>query len=210
MHYGKQDEYRSERREVTISLTLLTSRRLNLTPMARAKVDAAALQQFLDAGHNQADAARHFGVSEAAVSQRVKQLRIATSKVVALERAADVVNHQLTAAQRLQHVQRVILGELTWAEQQAKQPGADRAALSDVIVKLSAEVRSQLRLEHDISRTLIDLRVVREFQRTVFDAISEESPETAQRIVAKLKEQQALRRSAELPTLDGGGGFDVA
>jgi hypothetical protein len=77
-------------------------------------------------------------------------------------------------------------------------------------VKLSAEVRSQLRLEHDISRTLIDLRVVREFQRTVFDAISEESPETARRIVAKLKEQQALRRSAELPTLDGGGGFDVA
>jgi len=178
--------------------------------MARAKVDAAALQQFLDAGHNQADAARHFGVSEAAVSQRVKQLRIATSKVVALERAAQVVDQKLTAAQLLQHVQRVILDELTWAEQQAKQPGADRAALSDVIVKLSAEVRSQLRLEHDISRTLIDLRVVREFQRTVFDAISEESPETARRIVAKLKEQQALRRSAELPTLDGGGGFDVA
>jgi DNA-binding transcriptional regulator YdaS (Cro superfamily) len=127
MHYGKQDEYRSERREVTISLTVLTSRRLNLTPMARAKVDAAALQQFLDAGHNQADAARHFGVSEAAVSQRVKQLRIATSKVVALERAAQVVDQKLTAAQRLQHVQRVILDELTWAEQQAKQPGADRA-----------------------------------------------------------------------------------
>jgi DNA-binding transcriptional regulator YdaS (Cro superfamily) len=178
--------------------------------MARAKVDPAALQQFLDAGHSQADAAKHFGVTEAAISQRAKQARIATSKVVALERAAQVVDQKLTAAQRLQHVQRVILDELTWAEQQAKQPGADRAALSDVIVKLSAEVRSQLRLEHDISRTLIDLRVVREFQRTVFDAISEESPETARRIVAKLKEQQALRRSAELPTLDGGGSFDVA
>jgi DNA-binding transcriptional regulator YdaS (Cro superfamily) len=159
---------------------------------------------------SQADAAKFFGVSEAAISQRVKQAKIVTSKVVALERAAQVVDQKLTAAQRLQHVQRVILDQLEWAEQQAKQPGADRAALSDVIVKLSAEVRSQLRLEHDISRTLIDLRVVREFQRTVFETIQEESPEAAHRIITRLKAQQALRRSAELPTLDGGGGFGVA
>ena len=57
-------------------------------------------------------------------------------------------------------------------------------------------------------RALIDLRDVREFQRTVFEVISEESPEAARRIVARLKERQALRRSVELPTLDGGGGFD--
>jgi predicted transcriptional regulator len=178
--------------------------------MPRVKVDTTALQEFLDAGHSQADAALHFGVSQAAISQRVKQARIATSKVVALERAAQVVDQKLTAAQRLQHVQRVILDELTWAEQQAKQPGVDRAALSDVIVKLSGEVRAQLRLKHDISRALIDLRVVREFQRTVFETIQEESPEAAHRIIARLKAQQALRRSAELPTLDGGGGFGVA
>jgi hypothetical protein len=83
-----------------------------------------------------------------------------------------------------------------------------------VLVRLSAEVRAQLRLEHDISRTLIDLRVVREFQRTVFEVISDESPDTARRIVARLKERQALRRSVDLPTLDGAsafdGGFDVA
>jgi predicted transcriptional regulator len=51
--------------------------------MARVKVDVSALQQFLDAGHSQADAALHFGVSQAAISQRVKQARISTSKVVA-------------------------------------------------------------------------------------------------------------------------------
>jgi DNA-binding transcriptional regulator YdaS (Cro superfamily) len=177
--------------------------------MARPRLNPAVLQRFLDDGHSQADAAKHFGVSEAAISQRVKKARIATSKVVALERAAEVVDQKLTAAQRLQHVQRVILDQLNWAETQAKQPGADRVALSDVIVRLSAEVRSQLRLEHDVSRTLIDLRVVREFQKTVFEVISQESPEAARRIVARLKEQQALRRSAELPSLDGGG-FDVA
>ena len=54
----------------------------------------------------------------------------------------------------------------------------------------------------------IDLRVVREFQRTVFEVISDESPEAARRIVARLKERQALRRSVDLPTLDGSGGFE--
>ena len=178
--------------------------------MARAKVDPVALQQFLDEGHSKVDAARHFGVTEAAISQRVKQGRMATSKVVAMERAAQVVENNLTAAQRLQHIEGVILAELTWAENQAQQPGADRAALSDTIVKLSAEVRAQLRLEHDISRTLVDMQVVREFQRTVFAVISEESPDTARRIVTRLKEQRALRRSVDLPGLDGRGGLDVA
>lgn len=178
--------------------------------MAKVKVDPDALQRFLEAGHSQVDAAKHFGVSEAAISQRVRQLRIGTSKVVALERAARVVDQKLDATERLQRVQRVILDQLAWAEQQAKEPGADRTALADVLVKLSAEVRAQVRLEHDISRTLIDMHVVREFQRTVFGVISEESPEAGRRILARLKEQQALRRSVELPTLDGRGRFDLS
>jgi hypothetical protein len=43
----------------------------------------------------------------------------------------------------------------------------------------------------------------------VFEAISEESSETARRIVAKLKAQRALRHIVDLPTLDNTGGFDV-
>ena len=178
--------------------------------MAKMKVHPVALQQFLDAGHSQADAAKHFGVSAAAISQRVAQARIATSKIVAMERAAQVVEQKLTAAQRLHHAQQVILEQLLWAEQQTAQPGVDRAALCDTIVKLSAEVRSQLRLEHDVTRTLIDLKVVKSFQRVVFQAIHEESPEVAQRILAKLKALGALRASVDLPSLDDGGGFDVA
>ena len=121
-----------------------------------------------------------------------------------------MVDQKITATERLQHVQRVILDQLRWAEQQTQQPDADRAALSDVIVKLSGEVRAQLRLEHDVTRTLIDLRVVREFQHAVIAVIGEESPEVARRIVGRLKERRALRASGSLPALDGHGGFDVA
>jgi len=172
--------------------------------MATPKVSDADLRGYLDAGHSQAEAARHFEVSEPAIHQRLKRMRRLTSHVVALEKAGEVVDEKLTASARLERVQHVIDEELTWAVTQARQPGADRGALQDAILRLVGEVRHQLGLQLDISRTLVDLRVVKEFQETVLDAIREESPETARRIVAHLKERRALRPSADLPSLAGG------
>jgi hypothetical protein len=76
------------------------------------------------AGHSQADAARHFGVSEAAIHQRLKRLRQLTSRVVALEKAGDVVAEKLTASARLERVQRVIDEELAWAVRKFAGPSA--------------------------------------------------------------------------------------
>ena len=109
----------------------------------------------------------------------------------------------LDATARLQHVQEVIDEELRCAVDRAKEPGADRVKLQDTILKLAAEVRQQLGLQLNISRTLIDLKVVREFQHAVVEVISEESPDVARRVVARLKEPRALRASGTLPARDG-------
>jgi DNA-binding transcriptional regulator YdaS (Cro superfamily) len=177
--------------------------------MAATKVLDAELKAYLEAGHSQAAAARHFGVSEPAIHQRLKRMRQLTSRLVALERANDVVDDKLSATARLERVQRVIDEELGWAVQEARREGGDRAALADVILKLAGEVRQQLGLQLAISRTLVDLRVVKEFHETVVEAIREESPETARRILARLKERRALRPSVELPTLTGGADAPV-
>jgi transposase len=173
--------------------------------MARAKVTDADLRAYLDAGHSQAEAARHFGVSEAAIHQRLRRLRHLTSRIVTLEKAGEIVEEKLGASARLERVQQVIDEELAWAVTKARQEDANRAGLVDVILKLAGEVRQQLGLQLAISRTLVDLRVVKEFQETVIEAIREESPDTARRIVTRLKERRALRPSVELPTLHGGG-----
>jgi hypothetical protein len=171
--------------------------------MAHTKVSDVDLRCYLDVGHSQADAARHFGVSEPAIHQRLKRLRGLTSHVVALEQAGQVVEEKLSATARLERVQQVIDGELAWAVGQARQPGADRAALADVILKLAGEVRQQLGLQLAISRTLVDLHVMREFQETVIEIIQAEAPETARRLVARLKERRALRPSTDLiPALE--------
>ena len=164
----------------------------------------AALRAYLDAGHSQASAARHFGVSEAAIHQRLKRMKRLTSQVIALEQAGAVVDEKLSATARLERVQQVIDEELRWATEEARREGADRSALQDVILKLAGEVRQQLGLQLMITRTLVDLRVVKEFQETVVEAIREESPEVAQRIVARLKARRALRPTADLRTLSGG------
>jgi hypothetical protein len=171
--------------------------------MGLTKVPVEDLRRFLEAGHTQADAARHFGVSPPAIHQRLKRMRALTSRVVALEHAATVVNEKLSAADRLERVQRVIDTELAWAIAQANQPGADRAALQDVILRLVGEVRQQLALQLSISRALVDLRVVKEFQETVIECIGEESPAVSRRILERLKAARARRATAHLPTLDG-------
>jgi transposase-like protein len=178
--------------------------------MAATKVSDDALRAYLEIGHSQADAARHFGVSQPAIYQRLKRMRHLTSRVVALERAKDVVDEKLSATARLERVQQVIDEELGWAVQEARREGGDRAALADVILKLAGEVRQQLGLQLAISRTLVDLRVVKEFHETVVEAIREESPETARRIGARLKERRALRPSVDLPTLTGGADGDLS
>ena len=122
----------------------------------------------------------------------------------------DVVEEKLSATARLERVQQVIDQELAWAVQEARRPGGDRGALADVILKLAGEVRQQLGLQLAISRTLVDLRIVKEFQESVIEAIRDESPETARRIVARLKERRALRPSVELPSLTGGLNGDMA
>jgi DNA-binding Lrp family transcriptional regulator len=155
--------------------------------MAPPKFSDADLRAFLDAGQSQAEAARRFGVSEPAIHQRLKRMRALTSQVVALEKAGQVVEEKLTATSRLERVQQVIDEELRWAVQQTRQEGAERSALADVILKLAGEVRQQLGLRLAISRTLVDLRVVKEFQDTVVEIIREESPEAARRIIDSLQ-----------------------
>jgi hypothetical protein len=127
-----------------------------------------------------------------------------------LEQAGQVMeSKQASATARLEQVQQVIDGELSWAVGEARREGADRAALSDVILKLAGEVRQQLGLQLQITRTLIDLREFREFRQTIIDVLSHESPATGQRLIATLKARQALRQSIDLlPPLDDQGGSD--
>jgi hypothetical protein len=171
--------------------------------MSHRKLTDDQLNTFLAAGGSQAEAARHFGVSEAAIYQRLKRQNGRTARVMALEHAGTVVDQQLDGAARLAKIQGVVDQQLDWALAEARRPGADRASLTDVVLRLVAEVRAQLGLQLQITKSLIDLKLVRAFQETVVAEIRAEAPATAQRIVDRLKERRSLRSSVDLPGLTG-------
>src|SRR4029453_10000100 len=89
---------------------------------------------------------RPFNVSEPAIHQRLKRMRHLTTRVIALERANDIVEEKLSATARLERVQQVIDEELAFAVQEARREGGDRAALADGILKLAGEGRQHPRL----------------------------------------------------------------
>ena len=79
----------------------------------RGKIDDQTLYHLLvEKGYNQRQAADHFGVTEAAISKRVKALQLNLSRHVRLERASDVANHGLDVVNQLKQINKVVLGEL--------------------------------------------------------------------------------------------------
>ena len=155
--------------------------------MALEKVSDDTLRAYLEAGHSQADAARYFGVSEPAIHQRLKRMRHLTSRVVALERAHDVVEEKLSATARLERVQQVIDEELNWAVQEARREGGDRGALADVILKLAGSPPAARPAAVDLPHA-VDLRSLGITRR--WSRIRESRPDTARRNIARLKERR--------------------
>ena len=135
------------------------------------------------------------------VYQRLRRQATATP-VSSRSNTPGTVVGQLDGSQRLAKVQAAIDGELDWHSRR-RRAGADRASLVDVVLKLTGEVRAQLGLQLQISKALVDVKLIREFQETVVEVIREESPEVARAIIAKLKERRSLRASCDLPGLTG-------
>ncbi len=164
------------------------------------KIDDQVLYRMLvEEGQTQSKVAAYFGVSEAAVSKRVKALNFHLNRHVGLERAKEVADHGLNVVDQLQGINDVIQEELIWATEEARKPGADRKALEQTIIDLTGEVRKQLRFQLEVLRSLYDMRGVAEFQKEVLDAIKEVSPETRDAIVKRLIERRALRSALGLP-----------
>jgi transposase-like protein len=167
---------------------------------ARGRINDQALFRFLVEGrHSQAEAARHFGVTEAAVSKRVKKLRLNMARHVGLERARDVADRGLDVVAELHRLNREISSELDWALSEARRPDGDRKGLQAVVVDLAGEVRKQLSLQLDILRALTDVRAIADFQKEVLDAIGEVAPDTRATIIERLVARRALRSALHGP-----------
>ena len=157
--------------------------------MGNGKIDKIKLSQMLRSGKSGKDCAKFFSVTEGAISQARKELKISVIKNVALETAHQVVDKNLNAVDQLLNINRKANTLLEVAI---------RAKDHDTTLKAMREIRGQLELQLEIFKTLYDLEAVAEFQREVLTAIDEADRDVRDRIVQRLKENKALRGSVSI------------
>lgn len=157
--------------------------------MPKPKIDRVKLNQMLSSGKSQKKAAQFFDVTEGAISKAKKELSIAVVKNVSLENAHRVVDKNLNAVDQLQKINdqaNKIINDLSESSDRA-----DR----ELILKACREVQNQLRLQLEIFQTLYDMKAVQSFQNEVLTAIGEVEPDVRNRIIQRLNEKHAIRRS---------------
>ena len=200
----------------------------NLTSFRRTlasvftKMSKVKLSQMLQSGKSQRQCAKVFGVTEGAISQVKKELKVNVVKSVALENAHRVVTKNLNTVEQLQKINdnanelldllmrwnrgdEEALQVLESQVRKVKIRGSEEEITAyrfkdprELALKAMAEIRGQLKLQLDIFQTLYDLTAVAEFQKEVLHAIGEADPETRKRIISALQARRAIRSTLEL------------
>ncbi len=162
--------------------------------------DAKLFSLLVERRLSQAEAARLFGVSEAAVSKRVRLLGLNRHRRSAGVAHIDAATDQgLDLVGQLRRLNEQINAELEWALAEARTPGGNRKDLQDTIVRLASEVRKQLAFALDVLQALHDMDEVKRFKEEVLDVIGRVAPEARAEIVRGLAARRALRGAVSLP-----------
>jgi hypothetical protein len=187
--------------------------------MTNGKLNDRKLLMLVDEGASQSEAARKFGVTKQAISQRLRELRGRTTRTVVCKKLSEVADHKIDTLQQLSkvnrhandmldllirwqsgdpealrilesQVRRVVHGEGDQTEEIVQVKMKDPRELA---LRCMAEIREQLLLQTKIFETLYSLKAAEEFQNEMLTAIGEVAPDVRRRIINKLNERRALR-----------------
>jgi uncharacterized protein YpbB len=165
------------------------------------KIDPVLLRELLAKEVPQTDIAKRFGVSDGAITHAKKQLQRQMTRVVALEKAGEVVQHDLDLIQELKNLNRVLNQQLDDALQRVNTTGkaVEKAAVQKIIVDLAGELRKQIDTAVKVGEFWYSHNEFVQFRETVLDVLDECKPGLRRQIIEKLKKKHVLRDSARLP-----------
>ncbi len=184
------------------------------------RIDIDELAELLESGMNQHQIAQIFGVSDAAISKRKKQLKQRMVKsVIRMDEADRVVRKNLDSIAQLEKINRYAneLLDLLMAWQRGDETalrilegqvrkvkvGRGKEAQEvteyrmkdprELALRAMAEIRNQLSCQLDHFKFLYDAIALKEFQEEVFRILEEFDPKIRGKIIRRLKERGALQ-----------------
>ena len=185
-------------------------------------IDDKQLLQLIRNGDTVTEAARKFGVSKVAVSNRLKRLNIAINRNVTIRAAHKIVDREINALDQLQKINRDanemldLLMRWSRGEEDALQilesqvrkikvRGQEEEITEyrfkdprELALKAMQEIRGQLKLQLEIFQVLFDMQAVQQFQTEVLEVIGSVSTEARDEIIRRLTERNALRSALDL------------
>ena len=181
--------------------------------MGKLRIDHILLDRMLREGATAKECAEYFSVSQSAVCQARKKLKVAVVKDVVLRSAHRVLDKNLNTIDQLHRVneEAFCLLEMlkSWIDGDPKVldkikkthsfKGFQYKGPEELFLKTISEIRSQLQFQKDIFQTLYDLQGAAAFQEEVLSAVAEEAPHVRKKILQKLQQRHALQQSIAQP-----------
>jgi DNA-binding transcriptional regulator GbsR (MarR family) len=169
----------------------------------RLKIDYAKLRQMAKEGKKIKEMAVALGVAHSTVSRSLQKIGVAVAGEIALSKAREIVERDLQVKDGLLEIYRAVFREIDVIQAALKDAeGETRAVLQDRLLKHVGEIRKQLALAAEVSRTLFNIEEVKAFQEIVLEEIGAVDTDVKNRIVKRLVDRRAVISSLEI---DPGG-----
>jgi len=188
------------------------------------KIDQNALSRLLSEGKTPSQCAKHFGVSNSAITKAKRKLGVIIAKDVQLESVHRFVGEYLDTIGQLRKINTDAheLLELCMAwvrgDQKAMQVlesqlstktirvGDEEKLVEEVkmqdpklvALKAMSEIRSQLTLQNQTLAMLSEMTAINEFQQELVQLLKEIDPGVCDEFCRRIDQRQALRRAVRL------------
>ena len=156
--------------------------------MRPPKINDRKLLELIDSQlMNQARAAKELGVSRQAVSQRLRELKNRTTRVIVAKETKQALQQSFDAVQQLHNINEKTISLLDQAESD-----------QDFSLKCVAELRNQIKLAMEIQERIYNQQEAQKFMEIVIQVLKDVSPNAYTKFRDRINDERAFRSSLRI------------
>jgi len=168
------------------------------------KVDPLQVEAMLREGKTSSEISKQFGVSKTAILNCKKRLKIATTKVITLERGGEVVKRNMAIMDQLTRANDEMNSLMDLLSRWSK---GDKEALEKIkvtqgiksddpralLIKCAKQVQDGVLAYLEVLKTVFSFSEVEDFMNLIIETIGEESPDVQAKIIKRLNDRRLVR-----------------